>query len=161
MEGRFDDAVRYYQELHRADPDNPIAIQQWALALAWGQRLDEAHVLLAEKVPEESTNSFSRFSLLLKFAIQGDTERMDQLIQGDFQKTLRNDTQFTFFTASVFALAGLNDRALDWVQYAIDDGFSNYPWLAEVDPFLARLRGNPRFEEMLRRAKVEWEGWNA
>jgi TolB-like protein/Tfp pilus assembly protein PilF len=161
MEGRFAEAVKYYEELHRVDPDNPIAIQQWALALAWGQKLDEAHALLEKKVPEESTNSFSRFSFLLKVAIENDTERMDEIIQGDFEKTLRNDTQFTFFTASLFALAGSDDRALDWVQYAIDDGFSNYPWLAEIDPFLARLRGNTRFEELLRKAKAEWEGWNS
>ncbi|MGD2124394.1 MAG: hypothetical protein PVJ76_21885, partial [Gemmatimonadota bacterium] len=122
---------------------------------------DEAHALLEKKVPEESTNSFSRFSFLLKVAIENDTERMDEIIQGDFEKTLRNDTQFTFFTASLFALAGSDDRALDWVQYAIDDGFSNYPWLAEIDPFLARLRGNTRFEELLRKAKAEWEGWNS
>jgi len=159
MEGRFEDAVEYYRELHRVEPDNPIAIQQWALALAWGGRLEEAHELLDEKVSESATNAFSRFPLLLKYAINGDQEKMDGLVQGDFEKTLRNDTQFTFFTASVFALAGTKDRALDWVEFAIEAGFANYPWLAEIDPFMAPYRGDARFLQLLERVKTEWESY--
>jgi hypothetical protein len=32
-------------------------------------------------------------------------------------------------------------------------GFINHRLFAEVDPFLAKLRGNPRFEELMERAR--------
>jgi TolB-like protein/Flp pilus assembly protein TadD len=156
MEGRFDEGAEHYQELDRADPGNPMAIFLWGLALAWGQRLDEALSLLTERVPEESTNSFSRFSLLLKYAIQGDAERMDRLVEGDFRETLHNDTQLMFMTASAYALVGMKGKAVDWLQRAFLAGFTNYPWLTEHDPFLSALRGEPRYEAVLERVKDRW-----
>jgi hypothetical protein len=40
-------------------------------------------------------------------------------------------------------------------------GFANYPYLAEHDPFMARLRDEPRFVGILERCRTEWERFNA
>ncbi len=36
-------------------------------------------------------------------------------------------------------------------------GFVNYPLLRYDDPFLARLRPDPRFERLMRVVRREWE----
>ena len=40
-------------------------------------------------------------------------------------------------------------------RYAIDRGFTNSRFFAECDPFLARLRGDPRFEALMDRARAK------
>ncbi len=50
---------------------------------------------------------------------------------------------------------------MDWLANTVDRGFINYPMLAQHDPFLTRLSGDPRFEEITARAKLEWEQFEA
>ena len=38
-------------------------------------------------------------------------------------------------------LAGFTDRALDWLEKAVDNGCICYPFLSEIDPFLENIRG--------------------
>jgi len=49
------------------------------------------------------------------------------------------------------------DDALQWLEHAVDIGWINYPLMAEKDPFLESLRGDPRFQQLMVRAKHEWE----
>jgi hypothetical protein len=46
---------------------------------------------------------------------------------------------------------------LDWLQNAVNLGHINYFFFAEKDIFLANLRGDPDFEQLMRRVKREWE----
>jgi len=61
------------------------------------------------------------------------------------------------YTASLCALAQQDDLALEWLATAVDQGFINHPLLTQLDPFLERLHGNPRFETLMKRVKHEWE----
>jgi hypothetical protein len=70
---------------------------------------------------------------------------------------LRDDAQGACFVAEAFAVAGRTDEALEWLGHAVESGFKNYPMLSERDPFLATLRGEPRFEKLLASVKAEWE----
>ena len=45
------------------------------------------------------------------------------------------------------ALAGMDDKALDWLEISANAGFMNTSFLREHDPFLGRVRGSPRFRE--------------
>lgn len=59
--------------------------------------------------------------------------------------------------AVCYALVDEKDQALDWLANAIDRGFTNYPVLSQHDKALARFHGDPRFEALIQKAKVEWE----
>jgi len=49
---------------------------------------------------------------------------------------------------------GDRDGAIDLLGCAVDRGFTHYRFLAHGDPHLASLRGHPRFERLLERART-------
>ncbi len=63
------------------------------------------------------------------------------------------DAHNKFHLAESFAMAGATDRALDVLERSVDEGFYPYPFIAEYCPFMAPLRGTPRFEAILAKAK--------
>ena len=63
--------------------------------------------------------------------------------------------------AAASATVGDLDEALYWLSRAIDLGFINHRFFAEVDPFLADLRGDPRFEALMERAREKQRGVEA
>ena len=64
---------------------------------------------------------------------------------------------YSFYLADFYAMLDEREQALDWLENAVNRGFINYPYLSEYDPFLAKLRGDPRFQKLMVRVKGEWE----
>ena len=63
------------------------------------------------------------------------------------------DKEFAWLVAVACAIVVDADEALDWLSAVIDMGFVNHRFFAEHDPFLAALRGHPRFEALMDRAR--------
>jgi hypothetical protein len=42
---------------------------------------------------------------------------------------------------------------------AVEFGVINWPWLAEHEPFLANVRGEPRFGRLMERVRKAWEAF--
>jgi hypothetical protein len=59
--------------------------------------------------------------------------------------------------AGIFSLLGEKKEAHDWLENAVNQGFINYPLLAEKDIWLANIRGEERFKKLMERVKYEWE----
>ena len=55
------------------------------------------------------------------------------------------------------ALVGELDESLDWLERAVSRGFINYPLLSSSDPFLAALRDQERFQELMEDVHQQWE----
>jgi hypothetical protein len=55
----------------------------------------------------------------------------------------------------------VNERetALDFLERAVEFGVINWPWLAEHEPFLAYVRGEPRFGRLMERVRKAWEAF--
>jgi hypothetical protein len=60
-------------------------------------------------------------------------------------------------TAECYALVEEKEQAIDWVEQAVRQGFINYPFLSESGTCVSRLRGYPRFDELLLKVKNAWE----
>ncbi len=63
------------------------------------------------------------------------------------------DGHHKFHLAEAFAMAGATDQALTLLEEAVNEGFHPYPFIAEHCPFIAPLRGLPRFDVVAERAK--------
>lgn len=160
MEGQFERALGPAEKWFHMDPQSPAALFFYAQTLAYAGRFEEASRLVSEHATD-SPDAFTQASLLVRYAAEGDVRAIRQLPTEDVVETWRRDPQYSFFAASSFALAGLKDAAMDWLENAISRGFINYPWLTEYDPYLKELRGEPRFDEMLQKVKHEWETFDA
>jgi hypothetical protein len=64
-----------------------------------------------------------------------------------------SDETFPRYLAMCFARIKEYDLALQWLERAIQWGFTNHRFLSEYDRFLAPLRGDPRFEALMERAR--------
>ena len=58
--------------------------------------------------------------------------------------------------ASAYALLGDQERAIDYLQSAADNGFPCYPLFAS-DKFLDGVRKNPRFIALLTKLELDWK----
>lgn len=51
------------------------------------------------------------------------------------------------------------DAALDCLERAVEFGYINGPFLSVHEPFLANIRGEPRFLRLMERVHRAWEGF--
>ena len=56
-----------------------------------------------------------------------------------------------------YANLGIVEEAVAWLRQSTERGFINYPFLAEKEPFLARIRSEPQVQEVLKEVKQRWE----
>jgi len=71
---------------------------------------------------------------------------------------MKRDMQYSYHAASFYSYLDQPNDALDWLEHAsLNRGCINYPLLAEKDPWLANIRGEPRFKKLMERVKYEWE----
>ena len=132
-----------------------------ALALAYCSRYDEARELIRGNLRADNEDFVTRMTLLLEGALDGDASRFQEIVTEDFEKWARRDPELSYYMADIHALAGLKQEALDWLSNAVDRGFINYPFIAEHDPLLDSIRGEPRFQDIAARARYEWEHFEA
>jgi hypothetical protein len=76
-------------------------------------------------------------------------------------ETAKTDETFPNVIATCLAMVGDEDGAIEWLNYAIDWGFCNYRYLEEYNPFLKPLHGNPRFQELVDKARKKHEAFDA
>jgi hypothetical protein len=60
----------------------------------------------------------------------------------------REPSAYALELASLYAVRGQVDTALDWLETASSAGEKDYPFLAR-DPFFASLHGHPRWQQAL------------
>jgi len=159
--GRFDVPSEELTKWFRLEPQNPLALLACAGLLASCSRFDEARDLIRGNVRADLEDISTRLTLLLEGALDGDSSRFREIMTEDFRRTARRDPQWSYFVAGIHAFAGLKQEALDWLSNAVDRGYINYPFIAEQDPALASIRGEPRFRDIAARAKHEWEHFDA
>ncbi len=158
-QGKYESASIAWRRLHEMTPGNPMFQFYYALALAYGGDSDAALQVLQGPEPAEAEDVASRFCRMLKCALLSDRDGVLAEITPEFRQTAARDGAWASHVAADLALVGAKEEALEWLGYAVDAAFINYPMLAEHDPFLARLRGEPRFDALLERVKHEWENF--
>jgi eukaryotic-like serine/threonine-protein kinase len=153
--GQFTPSCDAARTARRLAPDLPLTLFVLAKSLAYAGHVAELANFLEHEASDVSF--LSRFAHILGASISGDEARVRELMDDEFQATCRRDPDFALFVADAFAALGAVDDALEWLDNAVERGFANYPYLAQHDPFMARLRDEPRFVGILERCRMEWK----
>ena len=150
--GRYDQALEH---LSRAIEMNPMAVESHrilAATLARQGRLAEAERVLREALRLPGAGAFTKAELAWVLARAGRRAEAEALLQ-EIHAMARAQYVAPVPFAIVHLGLGNVQEALDWTERACEE---RRGWLAylKVNPIFEPLRGNPRFEALLRRMKL-------
>jgi serine/threonine protein kinase/tetratricopeptide (TPR) repeat protein len=153
--GRFEASIAGSRRVcEMSNPASMFPIMAGA-QLAVAGRGAEAAAILQKSADALKGTSLGREAAFLCYGLLGDRDRAlpfapptDSAIQNEFA---------AIFTADAYAAIGCRDEAIRWVRNAVEHGLINFPFLAEYDPFLATVRSEPAFQELLHEVKGRWE----
>jgi TolB-like protein len=157
MEGNFATTVEPYRQMCEMDPGNPMARLFYIWALALNRRSDAVSAVLDAFPPEVRDTVPARLAFFLAHALAGNASDTHAAVTEEIEAVATAADVFPRIIAHGYALVGMSERALHWLAIAVDRGFINYPFLARHDPFFARLRSQPRFQELMETVRDRWE----
>jgi len=155
FDGNFDSALAKVVGMHTVSGDNPVADLWLGVCLVYAGRSDEAAAPL-DRAAAAGVGIFSATATCVGAMVSGDREAVRAVLADPGTRdALAMATELTWMAAAAAATVGDLDEALYWLSRAIEMGFINHRFFAEVDPFLAKLRGDPRFDELMERARAK------
>jgi tetratricopeptide (TPR) repeat protein len=160
--GQFETAVQAGKVAYELDPHGIFSVSWYSVPLIWTGRFKENHAILDKWNEEMPNHVWWQFSFMLLNSLQGNTAESLTLIHKIIDENLSyawNDTVCIWAFAVVYTLGDHIDEALRWLEHGLEIGCFNYPFLSELDPNLAKLHSNPRFQTLMERVKYEWENF--
>jgi serine/threonine-protein kinase len=143
---RHADAERQLRKVLSATPDSVFAKFALGLTLMAEGRYDEAiAMLLSRKVPRPEMN----FAVGLAQGLAGRKDEAEKVLHFLLEK---RKTQFVppSMIALVYVGMGEKKKALDWLELACEES-AIFMGQIKVSPMFDPLRGEPRFEALLRK----------
>jgi Tfp pilus assembly protein PilF len=128
---QFSSAERMYRKALRLDPDSAVLLKNLGTTL------------LSQHKYEQGWETY-------KTALARDPHIFDNRtsLHVEHPGTVEERGAMNYYMAKGCALAGQNDRAIDFLRRALNDGFAN-PKKIQADNEFAVLHGNPAFEQLL------------
>jgi len=136
------------------DPITRIKIANW---LTWLYR-ETDQLALSEASMQVVTDTFMELdnygasglgSLAMAAALRGDTTATRELAQQTLESLPNDDfirTSFMYSVVQAYAVAGIEDEALDTLDAMLAEPGGRHEAYFEKDPYLKSLQGNPRFQ---------------
>ncbi|MGH2396815.1 MAG: tetratricopeptide repeat protein [bacterium] len=146
---RYDEAIRELRSVLAVEPENPLALWFLGFALTGAGRFDEA-IQPLEKAASVTNRSSGVLGVLVRaYAGAGRRAEAVQLLE---ELHRRRQKGYVPPAAFVHAYLGLGDReqAFTWLERAAEER-SNITLWVKVHPFFDPLRGDPRFQALVRR----------
>jgi eukaryotic-like serine/threonine-protein kinase len=156
-DGEYALALDRLGKLHRSFPEDVMTKWSYGLSLAYMGRKEEAGSIFDDVAREQPGSLFACLGLSFKCALEG--KRPETLAMLESNPNLQNpwDFQTAYWKTECLALIGEKEKALDCLELDVNLGMSNYPLMSKLDPFLAGIRGEERFQKLMERVKYEWE----
>jgi len=159
FEGNFDSAIKFLSKYQQIEPENPFYGFWYGKGLAYNKNIDEALIIFNQIIKHAPGSFWEQLSSSFIYALQGEKEKAFESTTKNVLEMFRNDEMFSIWMAEVNAMFEEKDKAIDWLEYGINWGFINYPFLNEYDPFLENIRGENRFKKLMESVKYKWENF--
>jgi serine/threonine protein kinase len=151
--GRFSDAVRIVRQAAARAPSDPFILFFVAVVEAHGGEMESAESRFAQ-VAAADAQIWSTLSRAYAAALRHQRhEVLDVVRDPPLAALLPVDHQYSYWMAECLALVGENDMALSLLATAIRLGMTNHRFFAEHDVFFASLRGEVRFNALMKEAQ--------
>jgi len=160
-DGRFAEALQSIRASYELDTQNIAHRFFYFYVLLLNRHFAEAYALADLMRNEAPEHFYARLSLFFKHASLGEKADAVAALTESIKTAARADWQYSTLVADGYALLNEKDQAYDWLENGIGRGFSNYPYLARLDPLLENLRGEERFEKLMAKVKDVWEKFEA
>jgi eukaryotic-like serine/threonine-protein kinase len=152
-EGRYRDAAAHANRVSASEPDN--ASFAWAQVYSLTMAEDPVALELLEELQTRFPNLFhSNLAAFHTLAGFGRPEEARRYLTPELEESTRHDLQYATIVADGLAQCGDVDKALEYLGIAIDRGSVAVDQLEKHDRMLAPLKSDPRFAELMRKARA-------
>ncbi|HEX5705996.1 MAG TPA: tetratricopeptide repeat protein, partial [Pyrinomonadaceae bacterium] len=152
-QGRYEEALKEVEIGAAREPNHPL-IKTFRGVIKGRQGDASAAVVLLREVLDEHPAMDGIRPLLAQFLIkQGDREAGRAELTERVREAAQADHDIAYWLATAYALLGDTDEALDWLERAVSLGNENRAWF-ETDPNWEPLRGEVRFQELMRQLEA-------
>ena len=158
-DGRFDASLEGFRKEYEMDPHSPYTRWAYGSVLVWAGRIDEGCEMLDRAARDAPETTFGRIATFLTCALRGKSDEAIRAMTPELRAAAWGDIQLAWMVAAILAILGKKDEAVEWLEQAVRRGFINYPFLAEQEPFLESIRGEPRFQSLMEEVKRRWEAF--
>jgi TolB-like protein len=139
-----------------AEPDSQYAHWVTLWGLVFTQRIAEAEPVADRMILTGPETGFGRWAAMMKHAVAGRRALALGAVTPELLSWARGDDIGSHAMACGYALLGMLDEVLHWLENAIATGSTNYPHVAN-NPYMTRVLRGPRAEELLHRLHLMWQ----
>jgi serine/threonine protein kinase len=145
---RYDQVIQQLRKTLEASPTEPVALSTIRSAYHQKEMYNEA--LGAWRLTYESRGDHEAIQALERGRAEGGYSRALQRLAEMLIERSKTTYVTPWQVATLYTRAGMNEEALVWFEKAFASHDPNMPYLS-VDPIFDGLRGDPRFQSLLKR----------
>ena len=119
-------------------------------------RVDEASEVYAELKANHPDSIMAQLGDAILSGVCGKHDAAHDAITSELRAAARNSELLSREITHCLALAGKTDEALDWLENTVRIGNINYPFWAQHNEWVDSIRGNSRFDAIMRDVEREW-----
>ncbi len=158
--GDFQEALPHLERSLEVDAEVTVSLWCAVRLYAAADQLAEAHKHLKRLQALVPDSPFTESARLFLAAIDGDQGVLSQPLSENLRQWAARDGEWGQILVDTYALAGMKDEALHWLETCSKAGFVNHPFLAHHDPFLSQVRNDPKFSKKLEELYGVWFDFN-
>jgi TolB-like protein/tetratricopeptide (TPR) repeat protein len=160
FQGNYENAIGLLQKSSQIDPEFIYSIFWLPVFLTANNQKHEALELIDQIIKENRMSEvFQELILFIKYVFKGRKIQALNTLSDETKKYTWNDPLFSGLMPGYFSLIHEKEKALNYLNHAVNRGFINYPFFFKIDPFLENIRKEFSFQKLMEKVKYEWENF--
>jgi len=138
------------------EPNHPLLRTYAAVIDYYRGQIEKATMVMEDILAKNPELHSQKIFLAYCYLARGERDRAFAMIDDRVLEIARADQDVAYRLATAYALAGLKEEAIEWLELSISMGNENYPWIAG-SPNWEAVRDDQRFKDILEDLKARWE----